>query len=503
MIIALLYISIQFQVQKDHFTTSNNETIELDGFQDDSYIKDGKYSNIVFTLCGKHAITSSNPFPDPVRKIASETNSLLVSSVPRYFGSSLFIANTSTENLRLLTIEQMLQDIVEIISQYQEKCDNNTCKVFLVGSSESADILSLFRLKYPQLSIGLWASFAVTSNPIFDYTFDESIKERLRSQSQTCLDTTQQILASLEWSINHGDQKNVYKLFNFLEDTDPRAANYMFAEMFSLLDDLPNKDGVDMFKDYCQNVSQNQEYSNFAAYFNNVIEASDYNTISFNPFNLLNTSNDYPYKNERLSWFMKCTQKGRFHISNGFRVEEINEQYFTDICIHLFNFDPDTFSFDNINITDNLYGEKNYRGTNVIFTRSENDLNHGIMPNEYKRNNVNVINLKTAGESFDLKTFNGQSLEEESVKDEIVQMAISWINDDCSSKCQHGTCVLHQCVCDDGYTGEFCDSTLVSESHIRVVTAASTLIPTIILISFGCVGWFILMRQDQNSKIII
>ena len=498
----LLFSTIKFDVQKDHFQAMNDETISLYGYEDLSFIPPTGFTNIILTLCGKQFINPQNPFPDPVKAIANQTNAYLLSLEQRYFANSIFTPNTSTDNLEFLTIDQILQDIVEVISYQQNKCLNNSCNIFLVGSSESADILSWFRMKYPQLSVGLWSSFGMTDTPVFDYDFDPNLIKRLKLQSEDCYITTTQILASLEWSITKGSKESIYKLFDFPLETDERAAMYMFTEMFSLLDDLAN-DGSDMFSDYCSNVSKTKSYENFATYFKNVLTRSGYTSQQFNPFELQNTSISFEHKDERLWWYMKCTQKGRFHISNGLRAEEIDEKFFRDICIHLFQFDPKIFSFSPINSTRTIFGGKDYRGTNAIFTRSKDDLNYGIMPNEYERNNIKVFELPNAGESFDLRTYITQPKEEKDIKTVIEETAVSWLQDECNSKCEHGNCILQKCVCNDEWSGEFCSKKLVKQNIFNALATVATLIPTIILIVFGSIGWYMFMKQDQKSRIII
>ena len=498
----IFFSNVNFKIATDHFSLNSSSTFMLHGYEDRTFATENKTKNIILTICGNKYINSKTPFPEPVMQVANETNSLLLSLEQRYFGKSTLFPNTSNHNLRLLTIDQILADIADVLHIYDKNCEDEKCRVLVVGSGDSGDIAAWFKLKYPQHSVGVWSSFGVTDMPICDTEFDQNIIKRLVQQSDECYSKTAQVLGSIEWTLSKGTQQERNELlskFDIPVDTHPTNALYMFSEVFALLDDLPlNAD--DVFDDYCANISHSMSVDNFASYYRHIMDLTGLNSTSFNPSELINDSQSFWLRDQRLEWFLKCTQKGRFHVSNGFRSDEVNEEFYTNVCKELF----DTDSLQGIERSRSAFGGKQFAGTNVLFTRSKDDLNIGVMPEPVARNGVVVIEVPGVEESFDLlPDSKHQSQEIINAKNAIKRKVISWLNDECATKCDHGTCILDKCMCDSKWEGEFCTNKVLLENTYFVFSTIATIIPTLFLIVIGLVGWWTFVKSDHLSRIVI
>jgi hypothetical protein len=90
----------------------------------------------------------------------------------RYYGTSQPFDNLNTENLKWLNSEQALEDLASFIvwAKSSEKTGIDPKREWItIGGSYPGALSAWFRMKYPHLVIGAWASSAVI-NAIDDFT---------------------------------------------------------------------------------------------------------------------------------------------------------------------------------------------------------------------------------------------------------------------------------------------------------------------------------------------
>jgi len=126
------------------------------------------------------------------------------------------------ENLKLLNLEQSLEDIARFINYCKDKkiegiTSNNPW--IAVGGSYPGTLAALARIKFPSLIIGALASSAVVKS-IVDYTeFDALVSKSLQLSGKQCLKDIQAIFKRMEKALK--DPIRAHNLKSFL---DPRAA---------------------------------------------------------------------------------------------------------------------------------------------------------------------------------------------------------------------------------------------------------------------------------------
>lgn len=96
-----------------------------------------------------------------VFEIAEETNGHLMALEPRFYGESRPTSDTSVENLRFLTIHQMIADIAQFITFVRANYYGaSNSRVILWGRGVGGAMAVWARQKYPNLIDGVWASSA-------------------------------------------------------------------------------------------------------------------------------------------------------------------------------------------------------------------------------------------------------------------------------------------------------------------------------------------------------
>lgn len=491
--------TIQFAQKVDHFDYSNKESFTQYAYYDNDYIVDGKINSIIFTLIDSFKITSKNPFPQAVVDIAKQTNSLMLSLEMRYFENSIIGDTTDEENLVYLTIDQIHADIAQFLSIYENNNSLTDPRIVLVGSELSATILSWFRIKYPQYSVGLWSSFATTKIVFENNYTDPIILSRLDAISKDCKVRVLDIYDTFNSVIKNGDANKIKDLLNkfdmnIAEFFDKTDALYTWAQIFQILDDLPHNT-KDSFQPLCDSVSDKDNYlDGFAKFFKATMNKKDISYLSLIPSNYNDKNTTSPYRSYRLLWYLKCNEIGNFHVENGLIF--LQSSYYQNMCFYLF----EKYSSNQINISRKRF-DNAYLGNQVIFTRSKNNLNIDLMPSEDDpRNNIQVIELDGVQNSFDLiNVSNSTSTIENDTISAVKNTVVQWIKNECPSRCQYGKCLLGKCICDHLYEGEFCQYRSTEPKNFTIISAVCTLLPTIITITFCSIGWFILLRAPITN----
>jgi thymus-specific serine protease len=107
----------------DHFNPQNFQTFEQYFFTNDEFFQPGGpivvflYISPIAHLLGGAIYLSFGPVHD----FARELNGTLVAPQHRYFEGSRVTEDLSKENLRFLTVSQVLEDLAHLISELKER----------------------------------------------------------------------------------------------------------------------------------------------------------------------------------------------------------------------------------------------------------------------------------------------------------------------------------------------------------------------------------------------
>lgn len=123
--------------------------------------------------------------------------------------------NATTDNLRILSIEQSLADLASFIVQIKRNDARYTdSKVILVGGSYSATMATWFRKRYPHLAVGAWSSSAPVLAKAAFIEYKEIVGASIRSVGGTaCYDRLANGIAAAEALIANSQTARFNELF--------------------------------------------------------------------------------------------------------------------------------------------------------------------------------------------------------------------------------------------------------------------------------------------------
>ena len=162
-----------FSQKIDHFNVGNNGS-----FLQRYYVNSKYYQNdgAVFIYVGGEAeLRSGSVARGSVVDMAQKFNGLIVGLEHRFYGKSHPFRDLSRHSLEYLTSQQALSDLANFIQQFSkvhpELGVTSTTKWIVVGGSYPGNLSAWFRLKYPHLVVGSWASSApvVAKSDFWEY----------------------------------------------------------------------------------------------------------------------------------------------------------------------------------------------------------------------------------------------------------------------------------------------------------------------------------------------
>eukprot|EP00026_Physarum_polycephalum_P006678 Phypoly_transcript_06729.p1 GENE.Phypoly_transcript_06729~~Phypoly_transcript_06729.p1 ORF type:complete len:404 (+),score=34.79 Phypoly_transcript_06729:63-1274(+) len=156
-----------FTQELDHFNTQDNTT-----FQQRYYVYDGFWNGtgpVFFYLGAEIATDPTSLNYTSLNEWGSELGALLVSAEHRYYGESLpFGPNPTPTELGYLTVDQALEDYVQIILAVIEQYNATNLPVFSFGGSYGGLLSSASRVRYPNVYWGAYATGAPVNLNIAD-----------------------------------------------------------------------------------------------------------------------------------------------------------------------------------------------------------------------------------------------------------------------------------------------------------------------------------------------
>lgn len=177
-------------------------------------------------------------------EMAKELNGTLFYTEHRFYGKSHPTANTSTENLRFLTVEQTLADLAHFIETIKTSSDAFIDSgVILAGASYSASVATWARMKYPHLVTGAWASSGPLLAKTDFFEYNEVMTESIRSVGgEKCLKRIGNAFSELESYFEINDRKKLAKIladFNLCRPLKVgRDVLFFFYELMDALSGL-------------------------------------------------------------------------------------------------------------------------------------------------------------------------------------------------------------------------------------------------------------------------
>lgn len=140
----------------DHFNASDIRTWQMRYLENNMFFRSG--GPIFIFVGGEWSISAKFLLNSYVRDMARELNGTMFYTEHRYFGDSRPTDDTSTDNLKWLSVNQALADLARFITHVKENPALEKAGVIMIGQSYAATLVTWFRLKYPHLVNGVWSS---------------------------------------------------------------------------------------------------------------------------------------------------------------------------------------------------------------------------------------------------------------------------------------------------------------------------------------------------------
>ena len=439
----------------------------------------------------------------PIFEIAKNTNSTLFILEHRFFGESKISNNTEFESLEFLTVDQAIDDIAQFITFIKNSyCKSIDCRVALAGEGYGGSLAVWAKQQYPGIVDSVWASSApiVASNE--HYGTDSYHVELLRLTFQKVTQNCSACLKILEDQLFSDQRDEIYRIYNLSDSMIEQ--NFLYAIANLIYDIIDKEEYKTIFYDFFNN----GEYFYCEELPEKVAKALRFmekNDISyFDPTWPKDSSN--PEMRDRRFWtYLQCQELGWIGVSppsgiqNRILQRSVNSSsVYTNVCRELFN-----SQHANINYFNTRHGGRQPGVNSVIYTTAKKQV-WGDLTYIGKVGAENEITSKTFTDLFEKSAMKSYSIDDSKdlidARTTAVETLSSWLS---SKECLHGFSALHQCVCDDGFAGKYCDEKSRTKEFNKMSQVA-ILIPTILMFFVGAISWCVFFESTKkNIKQII
>lgn len=316
---------------------------------------------------------------------AKKIKAYVVGLEHRYYGFSQPFDRLTNDNLKFLTMDQALQDILTFqkVMQVQQKMKG---KWVAFGSSYSGMLASLLRTKYPDAVVGAIASAAPFAVSWYNHSYEEFVAKQYGSQCAAKLLKAYRPLEDAILSKNQTEIERYRKLFQAKE-------NLSSLEMLELASNVAIDNYADEKnrKDVCEAADSGlQGIANI--YIKQLKESVD---SGEDPFDLReeDPSKQDGYMGWRQWYFQLCSELGDLSVASKNRTLSVtptlvDAEYRKQFCQSLFGVKPgDSFAENKKQQYDlNLNPEIS---SNIFFISGDQD---AWFPGLYARENGNATN---------------------------------------------------------------------------------------------------------------
>lgn len=492
-----------FNQTLDHFSLSDHRTFKQRYFINFDYNRSETNFPIIVYIGGESTFSQTSVEGGSIIQVAKRTHALIAGLEHRFYGKSQPFDRISSEELRYLTVDQALEDLASFVSYLRNTyCPNNTCKVLVVGGSYSGALSSWFRLYYPHLADFSWSSSAPLNIKEKFPEYDASLANTLRSYNESCYSNTKLLLSSYHQIVASQNKQKIsefYNKYSISDEVDLYSSLSVIHDVISYA--VQYNKGFHLISDYC--IQQSGDEPNEKALRDlsaNLLKSLDQTALYLDPFSYT-SENPYDDTSSMRCWtWMTCNELGWFSTTAGFLSSFINRSYYDRLCAALF----DNITVGNIESVSLRYGGTKPKSSYVVFTHGTSDPWSKVGVESIDSNiSQYLFKIKDGSHCEDLKAESSDDSESlRYVRNQVVDILTDWINDQCTKKCSHGTCLHDRCLCDESWSGEFCEIRVVSSIRFWQVTTTAVVIPVVIMILIGGTAWWLFKRMHEEQLLL-
>lgn len=377
-------LEIKYHTQRiNHFDENDTRTFIQRYLEDREFHKpDGP---IILFVGAQEGLLQEFIQSGPVRELAEINNGYLLYPEHRYIGQSLPFLNASLENLQYMKVDQVLADIAHLINAVKtNETRFKNSKVILVGVSLSGTLASWFRVKYPELSAGAWAS----SGPVEAQADVPEHKVEVGSVFETfggkkCYNKIRDGFKEIEKDLEKGNMTKILKHlricdeFDPLNDKDHKMLIHTLGSLFSALVASTNQKYIEST---CASMNDtNDNIEAIAAALKDYI--SEFGCLSISYKNTIEAiQNEFDRSNYRAYFYLACYEYGWWtscEAENQPFGTIVKFDYFVDMCRDVFRDERITKEFfhQNAKRLNEEYGGLKGNFTNLYTTQGLLDPN--------------------------------------------------------------------------------------------------------------------------------
>lgn len=283
--------------------------------------------------------------------IAMDLNGFIIGTETRFFGQNRPTDDTSTSNLRFLSIDQILADIAHLIDHVKQQDSRLAdARVILTGTMFGGNLATWFRVKYPHHVDGVWSSSSyVEARMNFREYFEQIGNDLYLHGTDLCYRRVWRAFRTMENLIAGGRSTLLDEMFHLchpLNATEVLEVEQFFESIAEAVSDGIINGGVDYVNDMCRHVT-NEDITNdltaFSEWFlmehrsSGCFERTFEENVEFlaetswNAFGVLSGRRQFNYlRCSELGWFMTTDSENQPFGSS------ISLNYFIETCRRVF-----------------------------------------------------------------------------------------------------------------------------------------------------------------------
>ncbi len=318
-----------YQQTLDHWNIFDRRTFTENYWVSPGYSVD-ENSPVIFYICGETACS-----PSDVRYMfpwAKLINASVVVIEHRYYGSSQPFPQNTVENMRWMNMPQALADFAEIVT-YLKREKNMKGPWIVAGGSYSGMLSADFRLTYPHLVRGSWASSAPMHVIDDDQSYDLQMS---KDMGDACGNSLRQVVAFAENAVGDPTQfAALRKQFGADTLTDPDDF------LFGIADVAAAAVQYRLTSVLCNSFKTTDVIADYAGFLTTMANTYGYFPNSYSFAVIGDTTAGGPTSDLRTFFYQQCNEYGLFQTAYqdpkvSVRSQRLNMDYMKKGCERAF-----------------------------------------------------------------------------------------------------------------------------------------------------------------------
>jgi hypothetical protein len=418
----------------DNFNPFDTRTWQMRYFENTEYLQPG--GPIIIFLGGEWEISPGRVTGGHLYDLAKEFNGSIYYTEHRYYGKSRPTEDLSVDNMRFLTIEQALEDVIKFIDFLKRTTPAlKNSKVFVAGGSYSATMAVWIRQKYPHVIDAAWASSAPLDAKVDFKEYKEIMTQSIKIVGgEECLELFEEGFKEMERIIETGNYTKLEEDFNLCEPLQaPQDLPHFVYEVSDLVANLVQSHRPGRIEAGCKFLT-NEKFTDPVEAIGTWVNIGSSECLDMSYENAVAKFSKIEYSpNIMRQWiYQTCSHFGWYQTStseNQVFGTIYNVDYFIQICADFYdNIFTNEILEENVRNTNIVYGAYNPAVTQVYFTHGHLDPWRavGLQVDLSERAPTTIIPL--AAHVADMDSISEKDSEEmRASKERIRELFIDWL----------------------------------------------------------------------------